>query len=213
MRTSHSIEQSEERKAQARQEPAKKYKQRVGPAAFVYGKYAQDDPIYSESGPCITNEPLPSDPPEPTKYARGKHPNSHTNAGKRNGATNEGFKIAQWKPGQSGNPSGRPKNDVAREIAKAVFENNKERLYKAFAKAAMKGNAYAFQQLADRAYGKLREVHSVEIGDYRDLSVQGINERIAQLERDLGLDKQIDDAGGVGIAQARVEEACGPQKD
>ena len=37
-------------------------------------------------------------------------------------------RIAEWKwrPGQSGNPSGRPKHDLAAEIAKACFENNRD---------------------------------------------------------------------------------------
>jgi hypothetical protein len=30
----------------------------------------------------------------------------------------------RWKPGQSGNPSGRPKHDLVAEIATACFENN-----------------------------------------------------------------------------------------
>jgi len=59
--------------------------------------------------------------------------------------------FAQWqfKKGVSGNPGGRPIRDVAAEIARAVFENNKEALYKAFSKAVMRGNAYAIKELAD----------------------------------------------------------------
>src|SRR6516164_1639493 len=61
-------------------------------------------------------------------------------------------RIAAWRfqPGKSGNPGGVPKHDVAKEIAKAIFENNPDMVYKAFAKAIAKGNAYAFQVLADR---------------------------------------------------------------
>lgn len=51
----------------------------------------------------------------------------------------------QWKPGQSGNPKGARKSDVARAIAKQIFENNEEEAYKALAKALLKGNAYVFQ--------------------------------------------------------------------
>ena len=118
-----------------------------------------------------------------------------------------------WKPGQSGNPSGRPKNDVAKEIAKAVFENNREALYKAFAKAALKGNAYALQQLADRAYGKLKETHAVEVGPLQDMSAEGINERIAQLERELGLAKQIDEAGRTITVEEPAKALSGPKED
>lgn len=47
-----------------------------------------------------------------------------------------------WKPGQSGNPNGRPKRDMAAEIAKAIFENNAEMIYAAYTKMLRKGNAY-----------------------------------------------------------------------
>lgn len=67
--------------------------------------------------------------------------------------------VAPWKPGQSGNPSGRPKNDLARQIAQAIFENNGEAAYNALSAALLKGNAYVFKELAERAYGKLKETH------------------------------------------------------
>ena len=51
----------------------------------------------------------------------------------------------RWKPGQCGNPTGK-RNDLAAEIARACFENNSEALYKAFSKALLKGNAYAFKE-------------------------------------------------------------------
>jgi hypothetical protein len=31
--------------------------------------------------------------------------------------------LKPWKPGQSGNPGGRPKRDLAAEIARAIFEH------------------------------------------------------------------------------------------
>jgi len=81
-------------------------------------------------------------------------------------------RIAAWKrqPGHCPNPGGRPKHDLAAEIARAAFENNREALYKAFTKAALRGNAYAFKELADRAYGKLKESHQVDVSRYQDLS-------------------------------------------
>jgi hypothetical protein len=93
----------------------------------------------------------------------------------------------RWKPGQSGNPSGRPRHDLAAEIAKAIFENNPELIYKAYAKAVAKGNAYAYQVLADRAYGKLKERHEVELSPYRELSDEELHQRIAELQRQLGI--------------------------
>jgi hypothetical protein len=98
-------------------------------------------------------------------------------------------RIAAWRfqPGKSGNPGGVPKHDVAKEIAKAIFENNPDMVYKAFAKAIAKGNAYALQVLADRGYGKLKEQHQVEVGPYRDLSDDELRDRIAKLQEQPGL--------------------------
>ncbi len=64
--------------------------------------------------------------------------------------------IAPWKPGESGNPKGRPK-DTAADISRAVFENNREEIYKAVAAKLLAGDAYAFSVHSDRAYGKLKQ--------------------------------------------------------
>ncbi len=93
----------------------------------------------------------------------------------------------RWKPGQSGNPSGRPRHDLAAEIAKAIFENNPELIYKAYAKAVAKGSAYAYQVLAERAYGKLKESIQHEISPYRDVSDEDLLGRVRELERELGI--------------------------
>ena len=66
----------------------------------------------------------------------------------------ERIKPWRWKKGCSGNPGGRPKNDLARDIAQAIFENSPEAIYKAFCKSLLKGNAYTFKELAERAFGK-----------------------------------------------------------
>ncbi len=63
--------------------------------------------------------------------------------------------LKPWKPGQSGNPGGRPKRDWAAEIARAVFERNADAIERAFARALRKGNVRAFKVLADRAYGRV----------------------------------------------------------
>lgn len=73
-----------------------------------------------------------------------RHPNSLKN-------------LIPYVKGQSGNPSGRVKNDIAAEIARAIFENDAEAIYRAFAKGLRSGNAYAFSVLADRGFGKLKE--------------------------------------------------------
>ena len=71
--------------------------------------------------------------------------------------------LKPWKPGQSGNPSGRPKHDVAREIARAIFENNPEIAYQGLGQALSEGSAYVFKELADRAYGKMTDKLDVSV--------------------------------------------------
>ena len=80
--------------------------------------------------------------------------------------------LRSFKPGQSGNPGGRPKHDVAAEIARAIFENNREAAYQGLGKALVAGNAYVFKELADRAYGKMSE----------KLKLTGSDEVIRRLE-------------------------------
>jgi hypothetical protein len=81
---------------------------------------------------------------QPKKYKRGEHPNSLKNL------------VAPWKPGDVPNPTGK-NGDLASEIAQAIFSNNGEEIYKAMTKALLKGNAYAFTQIAERGFGKLKE--------------------------------------------------------
>lgn len=64
------------------------------------------------------------------------------------------LKPYQFKPGQSGNPGGRPKKDIAAEIAQQLFDGNAELIARAMLKQLKKGNAKVFAVLADRAWGK-----------------------------------------------------------
>lgn len=74
----------------------------------------------------------------------------------------EGIEPFKWKSGQSGNPGGRPKKDLAAELALAVFERNPQQLYDAFVRAAKKGDPRIFEALANRAFGKVKEIAQVE---------------------------------------------------
>ena len=80
------------------------------------------------------------------KSGRGSHPNSRAN-----------LKLHAYVKGQSGNPGGKPKHDVPAGIARAIFEQNEEAVYKAMAKSLLSGSAYVFKELSERGYGKLKE--------------------------------------------------------
>ena len=75
--------------------------------------------------------------------------------------------LKPWKPGQSGNPGGRRKEDIDPEIARRVFEENADAIYQAILKALLKGDPEVFAVLADRAYGKLTQ--KVEIPGIENL--------------------------------------------
>jgi len=68
--------------------------------------------------------------------------------------SNAALEPFHFQPGQSGNPSGRPKRDFAAEIAQAVFERNPDAVYGAMLRALKRGSAGAFAVLAERGYGK-----------------------------------------------------------
>ena len=131
---------------------------------------------------------------------RGTHSNSRKNL------------VAPFPKGLSGNPGGRPKNDIAKEIAQAVFSENQEAIYKAMSKALLKGNAYVFKEIAERGFGKLKEVSEVR-HVHQDVNDEDLDKRIADLERDLGLAHEIDEAGRAGISQAGAEKTNGSAKD
>lgn len=120
--------------------------------------------------------------------------------------------VAPWPKGVSGNPGGRAKNDLAAEVARAVFSENKEAIYKAMSKAVLKGNAYSFDVVACRAFGKLKETKEVT-HIYQDTPDGELSQRIADLERDLGLAREIDEAGRAGLAAAGAKAANGHAKD
>jgi len=98
---------------------------------------------------------------------RGHKSRQRASAQNSKQAANREARIARlapfkFKPGQSGNPGGRPKRDFAAEIAQAIFEQNADAVYKAMLKALKKGNPKAFGVLAERGYGKTPQ--HIELG-------------------------------------------------
>jgi hypothetical protein len=121
-------------------------------------------------------------------------------------------KPYRWQPGcPSPNPTGRPKRDIAADIARAVFETSENDAIRAFQAALLKGNAYTFKELAERAYGKLQERKEVT-HIHQEVPDADLNKRITDLVRDLGLAKQIEEAGA-SIAAGGEGKTNGESKD
>ena len=127
----------------------------------------------------------------------------------------------QWKKGQSGNPGGRPKRDFAAEFARKILEANGDeallnKYANGFAKQLCRGNAYTFKELAERGFGKLIEKRITADGgnvDFAEADESDINKRIADLERDLGLVRQIDETARVEGVAAGVGPTNGKAQD
>lgn len=92
-----------------------------------------------------------------------------------------------WKPGQSGNPGGRPKKDFAADFARKILEaNGDEKLLDQYANGFVgqlrKGNAYTFKELAERGYGKLTDKVHVSTDDAIIARLMAGRKRISQLK-------------------------------
>lgn len=124
----------------------------------------------------------------------------------------DAIKPYQWVKGVSGNPGGRAKVDRAAELAREILEANPEAYYRGFAEQLSKGNAYAFGVLADRAFGKLKEIKEIT-HIHEDVADADLESRLKQLERDLGYADAIDQAGRAGIAQAGATETAVAKED
>jgi len=112
---------------------------------------------------------------------------SSQNSGPVSGRRGRVENLKPWKPGQSGNPGGKPKVDLAAQIARAIFENDAPAIYAAYSKMLRKGSPYCFQVLSERAFGKLRESIQHEVRPYAEATDEDLQERIKQLERELGV--------------------------
>ena len=81
---------------------------------------------------------------------------------------------------------GKPKADLAAEIARAIFANDGPAIYDAYRKMLRKGSPYAFQVLSERGFGKLKETYQHEIHPYQDATEEELVKRLHELEGKLG---------------------------
>ena len=99
------------------------------------------------------------------------------------------FTTGRWKPGQSGNPNGRPPNkrylsELARDLLKQVRRGDldgkttDELVVLALVKEALKGNTKAIEMLHDWTEGKVPDKHEIETGDisivYKQVKKDGV---------------------------------------
>ena len=81
-------------------------------------------------------------------------------------------KLRPFKPGNRANPGGRPKHDIAAEIARAVFEGDEQAIRKAMKAQLKRGNSKAYAILAERGYGKLPQAVNVGGADGGPLVIE-----------------------------------------
>jgi hypothetical protein len=106
-----------------------------------------------------------------------------------------------FQKGNRANPGGRPKdkafNDALRLVVHREHEPNKTKLYaiaEKLVEEAIKGEAWAVQQVADRLDGKPTQESTVTIDDKRDATDWTRDELVAFLNDAKG--------GGNGVAKA-----------
>jgi hypothetical protein len=70
----------------------------------------------------------------------------------------------KFKPGQSGNPGGRPKSEhISKALKRLLAAGDTDRIAKALIRLAKKGNVSAAREIADRTEGKPRQAHDVTL--------------------------------------------------
>lgn len=96
-------------------------------------------------------------------------PKPPANTPENKGELPEAFRAAQWKPGQSGNPNGRPKKKPITEMLIALFDNQgdeiKAQMLKVFTGKSGMAKVMLLREAAERLEGKVTQQveHSGEI--------------------------------------------------
>jgi hypothetical protein len=96
-------------------------------------------------------------------------------------------------------------------MCRAQFENDGAAIYAAINKSLRKGSPYALQVVSDRAYGKLRETHQLDVGQYpyHDMSTEDLEKRIAELNDKLGMTALENENAELNSRLAELERRIG----
>ena len=101
--------------------------------------------------------------------------------------------ATKWKPGQSGNPNGRPKSRPIAAAIKALAENNDGEALKALAavglKRALKGDFRFYKEIMERIDGKvLTELDMTSAGEQLPSAATECGKAIAAALHKVGKD-------------------------
>jgi hypothetical protein len=116
--------------------------------------------------------------------------------GKRHGRIEN---LRPWKPGQSGNPGGRPRKRLIDRELEELLSDSDSSLANAIARAllvrARKGDLKAIQLVVERTEGRPRQAVEVSGPDGNRIALEfmsdeQLNERIAQLQAQLAGGKE-----------------------
>ena len=96
---------------------------------------------------------------------------------------------AQWKPGQSGNPGGRPKKKPITELYEKMLADPVllDAIEDAVKKAVSKGSmamVLQLKEMAERVEGKITQPIEATVNVSATETVRKVRERIAQLKAD-----------------------------
>ncbi len=117
--------------------------------------------------------------------------------------------IPQWKPGQSGNPKGRPKNSLTSLLQRALDADNEaekqgiiNELIKLAKMTGGRGQSNALKEIFERIDGKVADKHLIQgmivhVGD--EYALKGLEANRLDMERRLIGQEGADETQGTAL--------------